>query len=94
MVRSVAIAAAVLGTVLAMAPCADAGPPSTFGWRGNWTGLYPEADPPVEWSRQPEGVVAGPMTVADSVKDFDQEQLAGEASLRPAEGDNLYCLGK
>jgi len=31
----------------------------TFGWRGNWTGLYPDANPPVEWGRTPSGVLAG-----------------------------------
>jgi outer membrane protein assembly factor BamB len=27
------------------------------GWRGNWTGLYPDARPPLEWSRLPRGVL-------------------------------------
>ncbi|MBM4035981.1 MAG: hypothetical protein FJ291_29955, partial [Planctomycetes bacterium] len=34
-------------------------PPKTYGWRGNWTGLYPEANPPTEWGRIAKGVVAG-----------------------------------
>ncbi|MGD0093312.1 MAG: PQQ-binding-like beta-propeller repeat protein, partial [Planctomycetota bacterium] len=33
--------------------------PATFGWRGNWTGLYPEATPVTAWSREPRGVTAG-----------------------------------
>jgi outer membrane protein assembly factor BamB len=33
--------------------------PKTYGWRGNWTGLYPEAEPPLEWGRIQKGVVAG-----------------------------------
>jgi outer membrane protein assembly factor BamB len=28
------------------------------GWRGNWTGLYPEARPPLEWGRTPRGILA------------------------------------
>ncbi len=32
---------------------------TTYGWRGNWTGLYPDANPPVEWGRTPSGVLAG-----------------------------------
>ena len=34
-------------------------PPVTFGWRGNWTGLYPDATPVTEWSREPKGATAG-----------------------------------
>ena len=28
-----------------------------FGWRGNWTGRYPQADPPLHWGRQPHSAV-------------------------------------
>ena len=34
-------------------------PDKTYGWRGNWTGLFPEADPPLHWARIAKGVVAG-----------------------------------
>src|SRR5262245_24127761 len=27
------------------------------GWRGNWTGLWPNAKPPLEWHRLPKGVL-------------------------------------
>jgi outer membrane protein assembly factor BamB len=37
----------------------DGSAPKTFGWRGNWTGLFPDADPPAEWGRIAKGVVAG-----------------------------------
>lgn len=30
----------------------------TVGWRGNWTGLWPNAKPPLEWHRTPKGVLA------------------------------------
>lgn len=106
-----------------LSPAADAPSPKTVGWRGNWTGLYPQADPPVEWARLARGVVEGmtcqaarppdgaaraaapvrdamigdwlvigPFPVADSVKDFDQEQAPGEADLRPAEGEKIGDL--
>ena len=26
------------------------------GWRGNWTGLYPDADAPVTWGREAQGI--------------------------------------
>ena len=97
-------------------------PVNTVGWRGNWTGLYPEADPPVAWGRLQKGLVAGmtcqatkptgpaksgqpmdkglirdwlvigPFAVADSVKDFDKEQIPGEAELRPNFGDKVGDL--
>lgn len=93
------------------------------GWRGNWTGLWPDAQPPLEWHRIPKGVLAdlraradkpvdraettaprvennlvrdwlvlGPYPVADSVKDFDQQQLSGEAAVQPAAGDKTGAL--
>jgi outer membrane protein assembly factor BamB len=53
---AIGLAVTFLGSAgLAAAPAAA----RTFGWRGNWTGLYPEADPPVEWGRISTGVVAG-----------------------------------
>jgi len=101
-------------------PAGEAEAPKSFGWRGNWTGLFPDAEPPVEWARIAKGVVAGmsceaakpadgapksgqPVTgglirdwlviglfpVTHSVKDFDQEQIAGEAALAPAEGEKV-----
>lgn len=33
-------------------------PGKTAGWRGNWTGLYPDATPPAEWGRLAKGAVA------------------------------------
>ena len=104
-------------------PAGETTAPRTVGWRGNWTGLYPDARPPVEWGRIADGVVAGmtcqaarpsdaakhgaqpvkdglirdwlvlgPFAVADSVKDFGAEQLAGEAALAPGEGDKAGPL--
>ena len=31
----------------------------TYGWRGNWTGLYPDSNPPTQWGRTASGVMAG-----------------------------------
>ena len=106
-------------------PClaVDAPGAPTAGWRGNWTGLYPNADPPVRWARLAKGVVAGitcqvakpvdgapkggrrlvdsmihdwlvigRFPVADSVKDFEKEQIPGEARLMPAAGDKVGDL--
>jgi hypothetical protein len=33
--------------------------PTTYGWRGNWTGLYPDCTAPAEWGRIAKGVTAG-----------------------------------
>jgi outer membrane protein assembly factor BamB len=94
-----------------------AGEPSS-GWRGNGTGLWPEAKTPAAWQRIPRGamdglrcaanrstvdapamprpvekglirdwLIVGPFVVADSVKDFDQDFLSGEANAEPAAGD-------
>ena len=58
--------------VVLLAACAafagDAGRPAAAaegnaalqaGWRGNWTGLYPDASPVTEWRRLPSGAAAG-----------------------------------
>jgi len=114
----------LLGSILALplsALAAEAPAPSqVVGWRGNWTGLFPNSSPPAQWGRIPQGVVAGmscqaakpaegtpgngrpvhnglirdwliigPFPVADSVKDFGQEQIPGEGKLAPAEGDKM-----
>lgn len=33
--------------------------PATYGWRGNWTGLYPESQAPIQWHRISNGVLRG-----------------------------------
>lgn len=91
----------------------------TSGWRGNGTGLWPDATPPLEWHRLPLGamegmrdsadapkgkepgdaplvlkglvrdwLIAGPIAVEDSVKDFDRDLIAGETTLSPKVGDS------
>ncbi len=37
----------------------------TAGWRGNWTGLWPDARPPLEWRRIPHGPMEGLRARAD-----------------------------
>jgi outer membrane protein assembly factor BamB len=39
------------------------------GWRGNGTGLWPDANPPLVWSRTPKGVLAGLRVRADRPTD-------------------------
>jgi hypothetical protein len=84
------------------------------GWRGNGTGLWPEANPPLEWHRLPRGamdglrisavrpanneagdappvekgllrdwLMVGPIAVADSIKDFDNDLIGGETTIEP-----------
>jgi len=57
-VRHIAPSCLLLAAVSAFA-AAGAAPPTTYGWRGNWTGLYPDATPPTTWGRIAKGVVAG-----------------------------------
>lgn len=104
----------------ALSPC-RADPAN--GWRGNGTGLWPDARPPLEWSRIPNGVLSdlrslpgrpddkaaldaprlekglvrdwlmiGPFAVKDSVRDFDEAQLANEATVQPIAGDRVGPL--
>src|SRR5512146_1470676 len=32
---------------------------ASYGWRGNWTGLYPDAQVPAQWSNVSTGPMAG-----------------------------------
>jgi len=64
--------------VLLTIPCwAEAAPaPKTFGWRGNWTGLFPDAAPPVEWARIAKGVFAG--TTCQAAKPAHRAPKSGQ----------------
>jgi hypothetical protein len=39
------------------------------GWRGNQTGLWPNASPPIEWHRKPVGALEGLRASATRPKD-------------------------
>jgi hypothetical protein len=52
--RIFSVAAALLLTLTATGGADDFG----VGWRGNWTGLWPDATPPLHWHRLPRGVLA------------------------------------
>lgn len=56
------VLSALLLTFLALAPCR--GEPHN-GWRGNGTGLWPDANPPLEWRRLPQGVLTDLRARAD-----------------------------
>jgi outer membrane protein assembly factor BamB len=56
---------ALVLTLLALAPCSADPADVANGWRGNGTGLWPDAQPPVEWYRLPKGVMADLRTRAD-----------------------------
>jgi hypothetical protein len=49
---------AILLGVCLTTPTARAADPAS-GWRGNGTGLWPEANPPLEWGRTPRGALDG-----------------------------------
>jgi hypothetical protein len=109
-------------SVLLFVPLAHAGSPAS-GWRGNGTGLWPTATPPLEWHRIPRGaldglrgqstrpcsdkagdaplvekgllrdwLVLGPFSVKDSVSDFDQDRVKGEADLQPTVNEKVGDL--
>jgi hypothetical protein len=62
----------------ALSPGAE--PPGTHGWRGNWTGLYPEATAPEKWGRIANGPLAG-MTCQSA-----RPPEGGQQSGKPVEG--------
>jgi outer membrane protein assembly factor BamB len=107
----------LLGAVLFLLPFSASGDEPFSGWRGNGTGLWPRAQPPLHWGRTPRGamdglrasaakprdknpgeaplvekglirdwLVLGPLSVKDSVRDFEQDLLGGEATLEPDTG--------
>jgi outer membrane protein assembly factor BamB len=56
---------ALLIALLVLAPCSAAPPAIANGWRGNGTGLWPEARPPLQWGRTPRGTLADLRARAD-----------------------------
>ena len=67
--------AALLVCLPAAAPPPDAR--IANGWRGNGTGLWPDATPPLSWSRTPRGALDGLRAQADRPAD----DRPGEAPL-------------
>jgi hypothetical protein len=62
---------------LLLAASAVRGAEPANGWRGNGTGLWPDAKPPLEWSRTPRGALDGLCAAADRPRGAD----AGKAPL-------------
>jgi RNA polymerase sigma factor (sigma-70 family) len=48
---------------------AETKPGATYGWRGNWTGLYPDATPVLEWGRETTGPTRGLLSCATKPAD-------------------------
>src|SRR5215471_14263422 len=62
---TVVFLAGVLSTMYPQEAKPNAAEPIAHGWRGNGTGLWPDARPPMEWYRIPKGVLAGLRASAD-----------------------------
>ena len=75
--RSVVSVAVVFLSGAVGAFAADMSVPKTHGWRGNWTGLYPDADAPTEWGRTSTGIARTLRISAERPKGAD----AGDAKL-------------
>jgi outer membrane protein assembly factor BamB len=71
----------VLGVAACLAQTAASA--RTYGWRGNWTGLYPDADPPTVWDRTPTGPTRGLRNAATKLPEdqLDQADAAGQGLL-------------
>jgi len=78
MARFASWSLAFMFSILTMAvrPCSAADAPKTYGWRGNWTGLYPDADPPTTWRKIQKGVVAG--TTCQAAKPAEGDKPSGQ----------------
>ena len=70
-------ASLLIGCLVPVSSCFAEGAPPTVGWRGNWTGLFPDADPPVQWARIAKGVVAG--TTCQAARPADGLAKGGRA---------------
>jgi outer membrane protein assembly factor BamB len=69
--------ACLLFSHLILSPCPAAGPAGPAnGWRGNGTGLWPDAHPPLEWHRIPKGVVPDLRARSDRPGGKDRDQSA------------------
>jgi outer membrane protein assembly factor BamB len=55
---------------------ADVSPPQVAGWRGNFTGLFPDADPPTHWGRIARGVLSA--ATCQASKPADASRKTGE----------------
>jgi outer membrane protein assembly factor BamB len=62
--------------VLAIAVASTNAAEPASGWRGNQTGLWPNANPPVEWRRTPKGALAGLRATAHWTKDKEPANAA------------------
>src|SRR5262245_57767329 len=72
MQREVMLATAILMTALAAAAAAET---HAWGWRGDGTGRFPDADPPVKWGRI-SATLKGLSTQAEKPKGEAPDKLA------------------
>ena len=60
--------------ILVFAAAAQGAGEPVSGWRGNQTGLWPEASPPLHWSRVPKGALENARQSAFPLKDAPLDQ--------------------
>jgi len=83
-VRHVILAAAFALASASMLAAADDVAPKFYGWRGNGTGLFPDATVPVEWSVVSTGPLEGlKCAVAAPAAGTDKDVLPVEGGLVP-----------
>lgn len=87
--------AAILGSLLALAaghcPAGESPASTTFGWRGDGTGRYPEAEPPTEWDIDNGTNVLWQTEVG---KGQSSPVVVGRRIFVTAEPDVLLCLAR
>ena len=86
-------AALAVWTALPVLPAAaaDAPAPKTFGWRGDGTGRYPKANPPIHWDID-EGT--GILWKADVGAGHASPLIVGSRIFLTAEREKLLCLDR
>ncbi len=63
--------------ILAATPQFAGAQDAAVGWRGNWTGLWPDAKTPIHWHRIPKGVLAKVRTQVEPPKADDMKSAIG-----------------
>ena len=76
--------------LLLLSPVVSLAADPVSGWRGNQTGLWPDAKPPLEWHRIPRGALDG-MSAVPPYADPDYARLRGEPDDENLERDAKHA---
>ena len=83
--------AAAIGPLVSTGCLAQTAATRSFGWRGDGSGVFPNADPPAEWSTDTGTNILWQATVG---KGISSPVIAGDRVLVSAEMDMLVCVDR